>query len=856
MKSAITPTLHGDIKIEQNHFGMIPVSQEDLKNPLNARNIFFRVNGECWNVTGLTPYQKYHLDDVTLENGLLYQKVLRKNDLFQVEITSFVPTNDSFTELHKVIFKNLSKSSLKVKTVVGIPIYGRSADNLRDHRHVTSLLNRIHIVKDGIINVPSLSFDERGHQKNTYAYGVFAKSSLHTKVEHYWPILHEFIGEGQDLFYPEVVSSNKSNTYQVGDVLEGYEAMGGFEYNEVKIPNNSVLELIVSFEIHSDIQPLLKSQVDLSTNLFDSLLEENKAFWKKDLITSDFTIGSVDFSGWLRQVGIQPLARRIYGNSFLPHHDYGKGGRGWRDLWQDSLELVLKNPKEVKDNIISYFKGVRIDGTNATIIGSKKGEFKADRNQIVRVWSDHGAWPFLTLDFYINRTGDIDILLEKQGYFKDKFTHYTKRVDTNYKEKINNDLLTVENQVYLGSIIEHVLIETLTAFYNVGEHGNIRIEDADWNDGFDMAGSQGESVSFTHMYVGNIKKIISVLEEFLKNGVDTWSFLEEFQYLLDINEDVSKLSPVQKQDKLNFYFDHVSHKISGKKISLSTKALINDLRNKYLSMESHLNSQEWITSKNNEFGCYNGYYDNEGVRVESLDEPSRMTLTGQVFPMMAHIASHKQIEQIIHTVNHYLYSDKVKSYHLNSRFGKNKMNIGRFMGFAYGHKENGAFFSHMTIMYAYSLIENGYVKAGEKVIDDLVDYLLDINKSKILPGIPEYIDPEGRGMYHFLTGSASWVIITVVEQMFGIKSIYGDFIIQPQLASHHFRNGIAKINVLFHGHIISITYINPKQIDYGKYKITKAFFNQKNLDFEDDYCKITPTLIGQNGEIHITLGEK
>jgi cellobiose phosphorylase len=27
----------------------------------------------------------------------------------------------------------------------------------------------------------------------------------------------------------------------------------------------------------------------------------------------------------------------------------------------------------------------------------------------------------------------------------------------------------------------------LTAFFNVGEHNNIKLEDADWNDGMDMA---------------------------------------------------------------------------------------------------------------------------------------------------------------------------------------------------------------------------------------------------------------------------------------------------------------------------------------------------------------------------------
>ena len=61
-----------------------------------------------------------------------------------------------------------------------------------------------------------------------------------------------------------------------------------------------------------------------------------------------------------------------------------------------------------------------MDGTNATIIGEKQGEFIADRNNITRVWMDHGFWPFLTTKLYIDQTGDIGILNKEVPYFKDR----------------------------------------------------------------------------------------------------------------------------------------------------------------------------------------------------------------------------------------------------------------------------------------------------------------------------------------------------------------------------------------------------------------------------------------------------
>ena len=156
----------------------------------------------------------------------------------------------------------------------------------------------------------------------------------------------------------------------------------------------------------------------LTTDTFASALESTKCWWQAQN-AAVFAACDPDLTAWMRWVGIQPTLRRICGCSFLPHHDYGRGGRGWRDLWQDSLALLLHDPAAVRGDLVRYFAGVRADGTNATIIGRKPGEFVADRNRIVRVWMDHGYWPLVTTDLYIQQTGDISILLENQPYFCD-----------------------------------------------------------------------------------------------------------------------------------------------------------------------------------------------------------------------------------------------------------------------------------------------------------------------------------------------------------------------------------------------------------------------------------------------------
>lgn len=166
----------------------------------------------------------------------------------------------------------------------------------------------------------------------------------------------------------------------------------------------------------------------------------------------------------MKWVSFQPFLRRLFGCSFLPHHDYGRGGRGWRDLWQDCLSLLLMNPQNVGAMIEKNYGGVRIDGTNATIIGDGDGNFIADRNGIARVWMDHALWPLITTSLYINQTGDIEILKKQVPYFKDAQTMRGTEIDTLWNDAYGNKQRTEDGQVYTGSVLEHILIQQLAAF--------------------------------------------------------------------------------------------------------------------------------------------------------------------------------------------------------------------------------------------------------------------------------------------------------------------------------------------------------------------------------------------------------
>ena len=827
MKSSISPTLGGDATVDQNSFILLPTSVEDLAHSLLKRNIFFHVNDSfTWSITGQTATQTLSPDKVDLYGDFLVHKIVRTHDLFTCTIESFVPNNDTYQELHKITIKNKNREPLKLKSVVGVPIYGRSAENIRDHRHVTSLLNRIKIVENGVINHPTFSFDERGHVVNHRHYGVFASSSHHHSVNRYYPTLEAFMGEGHTLLDPLVVKEDTPSPYSVGDVVEGYEAIAGMAYEDVTLKTNEELSFVLSLVIGDEEEALVETVSDLNVKKFEKLKEETKVYWEKELSSLLFHFPNQTLNGWLKWVTLQPILRRIYGNSFLPYHDYGRGGRGWRDLWQDLLALILMQPSAVRDMLINNFKGVRIDGSNATIIGDKPGVFLADRNNIARIWMDHGSWPLLTTKLYLDQSGDLDLLFEKVSYFQDQFTHYTKRVNKDYTPG-DHTLKTAEDKPYYGTVFEHLLIQNLVPYYNVGKHNNIRLEDADWNDGLDMANHHGESVAFTSFYGQNLITLAKILERLYEKGIKQITLFAEIDTLL---QTVKQSDVAGKNALLQAFFQTVESGVSGKQVLYDTKSLGNILSKKGSALLKQVRQNEWLEDV--EDGWFNGYYDDDAQALDDVKK-KHMTLTGQVFAIMSDAATEEQIQKIIDSANKYLYKKAVGGYRLNTDFKEVKTNMGRLFGFAYGHKENGAMFSHMAMMYANALYKRGFAQAGYKVIKTIYEHSTNLAQAKMYPGIPEYFNPKGRGMYPYLTGSASWMILTMVTEVFGIKGDFGLPVFEPKLVLEQFGDELElKIETVIGEKKVTVVYQNPLRLPYGDYEIGDVLIDQEKVNFQ------------------------
>ncbi|MCQ2516662.1 MAG: cellobiose phosphorylase [Saccharofermentans sp.] len=814
MMGATTPEFGGDLKTSQNTFILEPVSSDNLHNNKSTRNFWINVtkeDGSCELLSAMGNSVVQHAakatgkdaDEVTLYGSLLSQKVVRKmmKGALTAEVSSFVPENtDIKIELTKVTIINNSDKAVKFTPVTAVPIYGRSADNIRDHRNVTSMLNRVNVTDFGIVNNPTLTFDERGHRKNQVVYGMFAIDEAGNKPVGFCPIAEDFIGEGGAFDMPSFPKT-LAPMAKSGDRADGFEVMGAAAFEEKELAAGGQASYVIALII-DDIAKPAETEEELSADSkaleekavpvmkeFDKLLKEQAEYWiKKNNIR--FRTGDKAFDNWMYWVGIQPMLRRIYGCSFLPHHDYGKGGRGWRDLWQDCLALIMMDPGDVRGMLVDNFGGVRPDGTNATIIGSGRGEFIADRNGITRVWMDHAMWPFMTMDLYIKQSGDLGILSEKAPYFIDR--------QVMRGESLLDSIPDVKCE---GTVLEHLLLQNLAAFYDIGDHGSMKLRGADWNDALDMAKDKGESIAFTAAYSGNYMKLASILRKYAESNGDSVELIAELEGLMGI---------AGGQDTLKAYCEAVKEGFSGNKKTYSLEAIAKDLEEKANAIAEHIRKNEWFTDKNG-FSRFNSYYDNSGNPLETNGAKNgdpAMMITGQVFTVMSGVATEEQVDEIIKSSDAYLYDEALGGYRLNTDFHEIKTDMGRMFGFSYGQKENGAVFCHMTTMYGNALYTRGRKEAGWKVIGSLYRHSTDFKNSKIYPGVPEYFDPKGRGVYHYLTGAASWLILTVLGEMFGVKGEYGDLKFVPGLVKSQFdENGEAGVSFEFDGKPIDVTYV-------------------------------------------------
>ena len=262
IKSSVTPDLGGDSKINQETFLLEPVSVENLHNNRGSRNFWCDVEGVgLWSATGASAEAEMvkftsEQDDSQLQAGLMWHTVNRQSKKYQLsaKVTSFVPLEYNVELMHVEII-NTAKQSCTLTPVAAIPVYGRSADNIRDHRHVTSLLHRIETQKNGVTVKPTMSFDERGHRKNHLTYFVLGVSGQGKAPVAFYPTVEQFVGEGGTYTHPRALLEHEAGA-EAGVQFEGKEAFGGICFEKITLQPKEKADYLVIIGVTEQVKQI------------------------------------------------------------------------------------------------------------------------------------------------------------------------------------------------------------------------------------------------------------------------------------------------------------------------------------------------------------------------------------------------------------------------------------------------------------------------------------------------------------------------------------------------------------------------------------------------------------------------
>jgi hypothetical protein len=123
------------------------------------------------------------------------------------------------------------------------------------------------------------------------------------------------------------------------------------------------------------------------------------------------------------------------------------------------------------------------------------------------------------------------------------------------------------------------------------------------------------------------------------------------------------------------------------------------------------------------------------------------------------------------------------------------------------------------------------VAEGWRVLDGIYEQSQDFAVSRMYPGIPEYFSPRGRGMYPYLTGSASWYLLTMLTEVYGVRGELGDLVLAPKLLASQFGadGKTSCLQTLFAGKKLCVTYQNAQGLEYGQYKIGALRVNGQEI---------------------------
>jgi cellobiose phosphorylase len=181
-------------------------------------------------------------------------------------------------------------------------------------------------------------------------------------------------------------------------------------------------------------------------------------------------------------------------------------------------------------------------------------------------------------------------------------------------------------------------------------------------------------------------------------------------------------------------------------------------------------------------------------------------------------------------VKHYLREPKRGGLRVCANYKEVLMNFGRITGYAYGFKEHGSKWMQQNAMLMYGMYHRGFVNEGYEIYKEIYHLCMDSGVTRTFPCIPSFIDKTERGAYTYLTASATWLLLAVTTQMYGIRGEHGNLCIEPKLMKEQFnKDGKSSVSITFQNKKLEVVFENPSKKNYGSYSINEVIVGDTTL---------------------------
>lgn len=297
----------------------------------------------------------------------------------------------------------------------------------------------------------------------------------------------QFIGRNASLERPSAVAGEADLDDSVNT---GGDPCAAFQARLVMEPGEEIEWIVVMGEAKDTEEAKKLVRKYRQTQEVNHAFRDITAFWEERLRririeTPDSSLNQM-MNGWLMY---QNIACRMLSRTGF----YQAGGAyGFRDQLQDAMTALYVDPQMTRDQILLHASRQFPEGDVQHWWHPPTG--RGVRTKI----SDDRLWLPYVVNFYIESTGDEEILEEQIPYLEAR----------ELEEHEHEVYLQPQQSTKKASLYEHC-IRAIEVTLNTGRHGLPLMGTGDWNDGMNRVGDEGKGES---VWLGFFLHI--VLEEF------------------------------------------------------------------------------------------------------------------------------------------------------------------------------------------------------------------------------------------------------------------------------------------------------------------------------------------------------